>query len=107
LVYRDQLSTDISVRERYQRQLCLMVRLESTQPDVSSERPTIHDETPKPVASSVNVELLEYKVQQLEKQLRESESRADRLLDIVENQTLAVEHKSSNLFTRFIDKMGG
>ena len=61
---------------------------------------------------TVNIELLEYKIEQLEKQLKASEAREQdiktqnaKLLGLVETQTLAIEHiKAPSIFDRLFKR---
>ena len=69
---------------------------------------------PKTVTIGVNVELLEYKIEQLEKQLKDSEARErrsldnqDKLLDTIQSQSLALEHvKRPSIVERLFNKKG-
>jgi|TARA_R110000782_G_scaffold826_1_gene2778 predicted site-specific integrase-resolvase len=57
-------------------------------------------------SDSQNVELLEYKVEMLTKQLEEEKARSNKLLDIVENTTLALpkpETSKKGFFKRLFD----
>jgi len=66
----------------------------------------------KGVNSDVNVELLEYKIEQLEIQLKASEAREqkvldnqDKLLDTIQSQSLALEHvKRPGIIERMFNK---
>jgi len=66
------------------------------------------------VDKPVNVELLEYKIEQLEKQLKESEVRNDNsleqnksLTDIIKSQSLTLEHtKRPGIIERLFNKKG-
>jgi phage regulator Rha-like protein len=66
------------------------------------------------VDKPVNVELLEYKIEQLEKQLKESEVRNDNsleqnksLTDIIKSQSLTLEHaKRPGIIDRLFNKKG-
>ena len=69
---------------------------------------------PKTVTIGVNVELLEYKIEQLEKQLKDSEARErrsldnqDKLLDTIQSQSLILEHvKRPSIIDRLFNKKG-
>jgi predicted transcriptional regulator len=66
------------------------------------------------VSKAVNVELLEYKIEVLEKQLKESEVRNDNsleqnksLTDIIKSQSLTLEHaKRPGIIERLFNKKG-
>jgi len=68
----------------------------------------------KAVTSDVNIELFEYKIEQLEKQLKASEAREqkvldnqDKLLDTIQSQSLALEHvKRPSIIERMFNKKG-
>ena len=53
---------------------------------------------------NVNVELLEYKVEQLEKQLAESKAQNDKFLNIIETQSLIEHEKKSSFWERLFKK---
>jgi hypothetical protein len=69
---------------------------------------------PKTVTIGVNVELLEYKIEVLEKQLKDSEAREqkvldnqDKLLDTIQSQSLILEHvKRPSIIERLFNKKG-
>jgi hypothetical protein len=80
--------------------------------DVDSQKlnTPIHSVIPNNGADGVNVELMEYKIEQLTKQLAESEARNQeeraekaKLLSVIETQTLAIEHVSNK--AGIIDKI--
>lgn len=69
--------------------------------DVKKLNDTIRHDTPK----NVNIELMEYKIEQLEKQLAESKAQNDKFLNIIETQTIAIEHiKAPGFWDRVFGK---
>lgn len=79
--------------------------VDSVTGDVKEVVTTLQPETPPP-EEGVNVELLQYKVEALEKQLEEEKARSQKLLDIVESTTLALpkpESKKKGFFNRLFE----